>query len=150
MAKDPNKYPNKYWFKRYIHYNPFTGEFIRTQNGGNGHICTGIKTPKSGLLRINGEWYRMGKIAWIYITGLNPAGNIVHIDGDGDNYKFLNLRDAGSGRGRARARLKNRRWQGYYYVREAGKQIQINAGTFGSSEEAIEAAELKIASSEAG
>lgn len=86
------KYPNKHWIKRYIHYNPFTGQFIRIQKSSAGRRGTGIVSPPpNGCLRLDNILYRLNKLAWIYIEGSEPLGPLKHIDGNKDNYIFKNL-----------------------------------------------------------
>jgi hypothetical protein len=53
------------------------------------------KTKKTNTYRyitIDGECYRADHLAWLYMTGTWPPGEIEHIDGDNSNDRWANLR----------------------------------------------------------
>jgi hypothetical protein len=88
---------NKYDLKRHIHYNPYTGEFTRISKNGFGPNPLGsVSGPKAkdGNIRIQGDWYRLARLAWMYMTGEWHSGNIFHADGDQSNYKWSNLKQS--------------------------------------------------------
>ena len=128
------KYPSQSWFKRYLHYNQYTGGFTRIRNGDNGKRILGPVTTAKRQLTIGGDWYALSIIAWIYVTGEQPSGPIRHRDGDETNFKFDNLGMKGLA---AHARPVGKRWQGYFYTFHDGVDKQCNAGMYDTEEEAL-------------
>jgi len=89
----PIKYPNKHWIKRYLHYNPFTGQFIRIQRSSGGRYGLGVvKNLVNHNIKLHGICYSLNKLAWVYMNGSPPPSTIRHIDGDPNNYIFKNLK----------------------------------------------------------
>ena len=82
---------NKYELKRHIHYNQYTGQFTRIikQRMGKNSLgaITGPKAIEKGALRIRNDWYRLSRLAYMYMTGEWPEGYLFHIDGDTTNFK---------------------------------------------------------------
>lgn len=87
-----------------LSYDPETGEFtwrIATSSrtpAGSRAGCYADR-PKSGkrhyvLLGIDGTLYLGHRVAWFYMTGRWPDGDVDHKDGDGWNNRFSNLRKA--------------------------------------------------------
>lgn len=72
------------------HYNPETGVFTRLADGS----VTGSPDSKGYLLASLKNWkFRAHRLAWFYMTGRWPAGEIDHINGvTGDN-RWVNLRE---------------------------------------------------------
>jgi hypothetical protein len=86
---------NKYELKRQIHYNQYTGEFtriIKQHTGKNGLGKVSGPKARQGDINIAGTWYRLNRLAWMYMTGEWPVGYVVHIDGNRDNFKWSNLK----------------------------------------------------------
>lgn len=53
-----------------------------------GHV-----TPKGYVrIRVVGRLWRAHHLAWLYVTGLLPPGEIDHINGDRGDNRFVNLR----------------------------------------------------------
>ena len=82
-----------------LDYDQDTGVFRwRVPVGRWGHIKPGTVAGGPnfyGHLRlfIGGKSFYCHRLAWLYVTGEWPAGDIDHIDGDNSNNRFSNLRD---------------------------------------------------------
>ncbi len=83
-----------------LHYNPETGNFTwlvdRRQNMQGkiaGSINTHYKTGKRYvLITTHGKKWRAHRLAWFYVHGELPKGQIDHINGDGTDNRIVNLR----------------------------------------------------------
>lgn len=99
------------------------------------------------LIRINGKKYKAHRLAWFYVYGEWPCGNIDHIDGDPFNNRISNLRIATVSQNIANARVKQgkRTPKGVrvtkygYQARITFKGIQYNLGFFSNPEDASNA-----------
>jgi len=97
VMKDPNFTLDE--LKKYIHYDPLTGNFTRLMQM-NGlppeNPIAGCKfiTKKKPYYKIMAMRivFRAHRLAWFYMTGEWPQGEIDHHDGNGLNNKFENLR----------------------------------------------------------
>jgi len=79
-------------------YEPDTGVFRnRVQRGNRGNIGEITGCPSGDgrkQIRINGKVYRTYRLAWLYMTGEWPKGEIDHKDRDPGNDRWENLRKA--------------------------------------------------------
>lgn len=76
--------------KEIIRYDPLTGAFTWVKSRGfkkAGNQAGGT----SGSLCFNSQRYPLGKLAWLYMTGIYPNTKIIFRDNDSNNYKFDNL-----------------------------------------------------------
>jgi len=85
---------NKFQLKAHLHYNQYTGDFTRIQAPLGARDCigkvSGDKADK-GKVSIYGEWYQLGRLAFLYMTGKYPDGFVCHKDGNVKNLKWANL-----------------------------------------------------------
>ena len=78
-------------------YEPDTGNFIYTKTYRKGKIA-GHKRTRRGdkpwliLINVNGVQYPAHRLAWMYMTGEDPALTIDHIDQNPFNNAWSNLR----------------------------------------------------------
>ena len=127
-------YPNKHWFKRYIHYNPYTGQFTRIQKTSNGKPL-GVMSTEKRSFKLQQEWYMFNAVAWIYMTGERPKNRIRFKDGNPQNLKFDNLTLESTA---CYARKKGSKWYSYFYL--PYEHIQYHVGVYDNEEQAREAA----------
>lgn len=80
--------------KREIHYDPLTGRFRRLIKRTNAREEVDMRDA-DGYLRIcvMGRRRQANRLAWLYMTGEWPAGEVDHIDRDPANDRWTNLRD---------------------------------------------------------
>lgn len=83
--------------RQVLAYDKDTGAFTwlsRTGGTSKEGIAAGTFDER-GYLRIglDGRVYRAHRLAWMYVFGTWPSGEIDHIDGDKSNNRFTNLRD---------------------------------------------------------
>lgn len=80
-----------------LHYEPETGVF--TWRGGHGKVRAGkiaghsVRSEDRIKLCVFGRLYNAHRIAWFYMTGQWPTGDIDHINGHGKDNRWINLRD---------------------------------------------------------
>ena len=79
-----------------LHYNPETGQFTYKERPGNNALIGTIAgwQDKNGYIGIyiNRYNYFAHRLAWLYMTGDWPPGNMDHIDGNPANNSWKNLR----------------------------------------------------------
>ncbi len=137
--------------KELLDYDPLTGVFRWR------HMRTGV--PKPGMaagsvdegyrrISVDGIVHRAHRLAWLYMTGAWPAGEIDHENRVRDDNRFINLRDATHGQNRMNSRghavsglkgatfhKKVKRW--YAQAKWDGKHRHL--GYFDTAEEAHDA-----------
>lgn len=83
--------------KELMHYDPETGVFTRKVQ-----TCSRVKVGMQAgtkdrhghfLCLVDGKRYSLHRLAWLYVTGSMPNGEIDHISGDKSDNRFSNLRD---------------------------------------------------------
>ena len=131
---DLKNYPNQHWFKRYIHYNPHTGQFTRIQRASNGRPIGPMCSQKRAF-KLQQEWYQFSVVAWIYMTGKRPDNAIRFKDGDTRNLKFDNLMLSSEP---SYACKRHNKWMAYFYMPKSTKQYY--AGMHNTEDEARAAA----------
>lgn len=106
-AKEQTSGLSVIWLRENMHYDADTGIFSWAKPGYGRtvgkHIGAGKNSAKNYLaLKINGAIFYAHRVAWFYIHGEWPKGQIDHIDGDKFNNAIANLRVATSAQNAAR------------------------------------------------
>ncbi len=93
--------------KLVLHYSPSTGEFtVFPRRGTRG--SKGSVSPNGALvIRINRVLYYAHRLAWLYMTGDWPSGQVDHKDRNPLNNKLDNLRIATQSLNNANAKLRS-------------------------------------------
>ncbi len=83
--------------KEFLNYDPDTGVFTwkiaRKGSPGKGRRAGGLDYEGYTRIKIDYKNYRASRLAWLYMNGREPEGQIDHIDGDRSNDSISNLRD---------------------------------------------------------
>lgn len=77
-----------------LSYNPTTGMFKRLFNHGRFRICKSLDSRGYLRIKIDGKEYRAHRLAWLFVNGEFPLGNLDHINGIKTDNRFCNLRIA--------------------------------------------------------
>lgn len=102
-----NKLPDHAFLKSQIDYDPMTGDFfwkIPKKGRVTGRKVGSLQSNGYMLIGIDNVRYFAHRLAWFFMTGTEPEGNIDHIDGVRTNNQFSNLRD-----GTQRFNIENQR-----------------------------------------
>lgn len=125
-----------------LDYNPDTGVFTRKVRTSNrikvGGVAGTIHAQGYVEICVAGKYHKAHRLAWLYVYGQWPNGQIDHINGIRNDNRIENLRDVdpltnARNRNFTRGYTKiGRGWQACIYVE--GKRIAL--GTFYSEEDA--------------
>jgi hypothetical protein len=122
------------YLKEILDYNPETGIFTWKikKNGTKGINSIAGHIDKKGYFRIkiNSISHKAHRLAWLYVYGNTPKGQIDHVNGVKHDNKISNLRIV-SNRENCQNRIEHRQGKlvGCYYNKRDKKwqaQIQIN------------------------
>lgn len=136
-----------------MHYDPETGVFTArvTRQGVRVGQTLGKLTGKGYIsLQIFNKYYRRNRLAWLYVTGGWPNGQVDHRNRIKIDDRFSNLRDATHGQNRINSAVRKDSRSGFKGVcarkRKDGSvayQASLSVpggrlflGTFGTAEEA--------------
>ena len=108
-----------------LHYCPETGVFtwrVSTSNVKGGDVA-GYKRPDGRIdIRVLDGLHKAHRLAWLYVHGAWPAGQIDHIDGCPSNNALANLRDVSpSVNQQNQRRPRSHNTQGFLGVSRNGK-----------------------------
>ena len=80
--------------KSLVTYNPETGLMTHKKRFGVGDGSKAGVVDAEGYLivRVDGSRCRLHRLAWLYVTGIHPTGQIDHINGDRSDNRLCNLR----------------------------------------------------------
>jgi hypothetical protein len=130
-----------------LSYDPATGLFVWTKRSGRRDM-TGRVAGYRGhngcwYVRFSGRRYKAHRLAWFYVYGCWPVGDIDHINGNPSDNRIANLREATPSQNQANSRAREGRLKGAYLrpsgkwrakIRKDGRNLHL--GTFATAEEA--------------
>lgn len=133
-----------------LDYNPETGLFVRRlkQSGvKQGKVSGSLTNDGYKVTSIDGKIYKCHRLAWLYVTGLWPLGQIDHLNGQRADNRFENLRDVAKQtnvENQRKAQRNNKStgvlgtWKNgdSFAARISHKNVKIYLGTFATLEEA--------------
>lgn len=134
-------------------YDGQTGEFNRLV--GRGGMAAGttagyINGDGYSVMGVDGIEYRRSRLAWLYVHGRHPIGEIDHINGDRSDDRIANLREATREQNMWNTRVSRKSTtgiKGVYWIGKCQryeahlsfKGREIYVGRFRSADEAISA-----------
>lgn len=138
--------------RRLFHYDEATGEFTRLVSVGS-RGAAGAKVGSDDLYgykttRIGRRSYKLHRLAWLYVYGDWPKGDVDHKNGARSDNRITNLRDVSRkvNLENQRAAVNNRstgllgayrdKRSGVYYARISVGDKGVHLGSFPTAEEA--------------
>lgn len=134
--------------RRRFHYNPETGEFTFLRGWRRGEVA--ISRDAYGHISLCVGRHRFGahRIAWIMTYGVEPVGNVDHINRIPDDNRIANLRDVGQSENiqNCGVRRNNKSgfkgvylWRGKWWAAATVRGVVTRVGGFESAEIAADA-----------
>lgn len=130
--------------KELLSYDPETGLFRWKVTRGGPRKAGDIAGTSASYIHLtfDGKTYYAHRLAWLYMTGEWPKGEIDHIDGDKKNNRFANLRDVSRS-----VNVQNVRRRGVHFAKKLGRwtaQIvsngrNVHLGSYATEDEARQA-----------
>lgn len=137
--------------RKLLDYEPETGVFrwrvgASGRRGGKGSVAGCLRRDSYRSLQVNGETYAEHRLAWLYVYGEWPSGEIDHINMVRDDNRIDNLRIATRSQNKANSQAKRNNPTGFkgVHLNKVGKfeaKITLNSrqkhlGRFQTAEEA--------------
>lgn len=132
-----------------LHYDPVTGVFTRLVARCNkidvGDVAGTVMPNGRRQISVLHKTYLAHRLAWLYMTGDWPPGELDHRDLDGDHNWWSNLRLATRTQNQANTRARKHNQLGLKNVVKRGNRFRlrvtidgkrVNVGQYGSIEEA--------------
>ena len=96
-------------------YDPETGIFRRRIDVSNVKAGSVAGTLVRGyrIIAIDGKRYPAHRLAWLYVTGDWPIGEVDHRDLDRDNNRWINLRDASRSQNQGNRKIRRGNLSGW-------------------------------------
>jgi hypothetical protein len=112
----------------HLKYNKNTGDFFWGMGAKKA-----VTLLKDGYISIClfGKSYMAHRLAWLYVTGNFPVGEIDHIDGNPSNNSWLNLREANRNQNSFNCKIRKSNTTGFKGVERAGKGFQARIRAYG-------------------
>jgi hypothetical protein len=103
--------------KAVLYYDPGAGRFVwLTDRRGQIKSGDAAGTPTHNgyvAIKINGKVYGAHRLAFIYMTGTAPVGNVDHANGDRSDNRWSNLRSCTQSQNCANSRLSKANKSGF-------------------------------------
>lgn len=115
--------------RQLLDYDQETGEFVRkvaVSNNTKAGDIAGSQDPSDGYVRIRVDLvsYKAHRLAWLWMTGEWPVGDLDHRDLNRANYAWSNLREATESQNVANSpkRRDNKSgWKGVHWSKQCGR-----------------------------
>ena len=124
--------------KKFLHYNPVTGDFIwliKRPNRNPGDKAGTLRKNDGKtyvIITILGKKYRAHRLAFLYMNGSLPDQLCDHINGDGTDNRWCNLREVDAVNNNRNMRLRTDNKSGtpgvYWNKKDKRWQVSIKVG----------------------
>ena len=105
------------YLKSVLNYNPDSGVFTRKKRTSNsvaiGDVAGGVNSIGYVTISLLNKRFSAHRLAWMYMNGSMPNGEIDHINRVRDDNRICNLRDVTSKQNSRNTGLSNRNTSGY-------------------------------------
>lgn len=110
--------------KQRLTYDPETGAFRDKSGKALGTVARGGYV----VIRVQGRLQYAHRLAWIWVHGEAPAGDIDHINGVRSDNRIVNLRSATRSQNQANRRSRNRTgYKGVFVHQDTGRTKRYGA-----------------------
>lgn len=102
--------------KSVLSYDPLTGVFrwkIKPRQRACSEIAGGVNPDGYRMICVSQRIYRAHRLAWFYMTGRWPKGEVDHINGTKDDNRIANLRIADKQENQANSKRRSTNTTGF-------------------------------------